>query len=213
MQLKIDVDEADVGKVKEGQRASFVVDAYPNRRFTSKVVRLSNLPKAGTTVITYEAVLTVDNSDRLLRPGMTATATIVTNEINDVLLVPNAALRFQPTEAGGAASARQRGGAALPIPGMGGGMRGMRGGGFRGGGGPRGGGGEDRGARPAGSAGERARGSAERKRREAVWVVEGTTLKRLSVEVGATDGRRTEVKGEGIAPGLQVVVDIAEADE
>jgi HlyD family secretion protein len=213
MQLKIDVDEADVGKVQEGQRATFVVDAHPNRRFSSKVVRLSNLPKAGTTVITYEAVLTVDNTDRLLRPGMTATATVVTNEINDVLLVPNAALRFQPDQAGGAGSARNQRGAGLPIPGMGGGMRGMRGGGMRGGGGPRGGGGDgDRGARPAGSA-ERPRGNAERKRREAVWVVKGNALERLSVEVGATDGRRTEVKGEGVTPGLQVVVDVAEAEE
>ena len=201
MQLKIDVDEADVGKVKEGQRASFLVDAYPNRRFTSKVVRLSNLPKAGTTVITYEAVLTVDNSDRLLRPGMTATATIVTSEIQDVLLVPNAALRFEPTDAKGAASSQpRRGGAGLPLPGMGmRGGRGMRGGGNRGG------------PRPEGSASAGPR--PERKRKQTVYVPDGTGLKRIEVTVGSSDGRRTEIESEELQPGMQVVVDVTEAEE
>lgn len=201
MQLKIDVDEADVGKVQEGQRASFVVDAYPNRRFSSEVVRLSNLPKSGTTVITYEAVLTVDNSDRLLRPGMTATATIVTSEKKGVLTVPNAALRFRPSTGDGQSPQRRAG---LPLPGMGGGMRGMRGG--RGGGSRAGGSG---GPRPAGSGAP----PGERKRREAVWVVAGTELERVPVETGSSDGRRTEVRAERVTPGLQVVVDVMEAEE
>ncbi|MCE7893780.1 MAG: efflux RND transporter periplasmic adaptor subunit, partial [Sorangiineae bacterium PRO1] len=115
MQLKVDVDEADVGKVKDGQPATFVVDAHPKRQFRSKVVRLNNLPKAGTTVITYEGLLTVDNSERLLRPGMTATATIVTQQVKDALTVPNAALRFRPKSAAAGGTSR---GAALPVPGL-----------------------------------------------------------------------------------------------
>jgi HlyD family secretion protein len=198
MQLKIDVDEADVGKVAEDQPASFVVDAHPQRRFRSKVIRLSNLPKSGTSVVTYEAVLSVDNADRLLRPGMTATATIVTSENPNVLTVPNAALRFQPPAAGAASAGRRGGAQSLPIPGMGAPMRGMRG--MRGGGG----------ARPAGSAGTGDRAAAPA-RRQAVYLVKGTELERITVETGASDGRRTEIRGEGIAEGTQVVVDVQEA--
>ena len=197
MQLKIDVDEADVGKVQEKQRATFVVDAYPKRRFSSEVVRLGNLPKAGTTVITYEAVLTVDNSDRLLRPGMTATATVVTSEKKNVLAVPNAALRFRPPQqSGGQASAR---GPSLPIPGMGAPMRGGGRFGGRGGQSP---------SRPAGSAG----GSAEPRARDALFVLEAGGPKRIPVQIGASDGRRSEVSGEGIRAGLEVVVDVAEGE-
>jgi HlyD family secretion protein len=195
MQLKVDVDEADVGKVKDGQLATFVVDAYPKRRFASKVVRLSNMPKAETTVITYEAELTVDNKDRLLRPGMTATATIVTSEQKDVLSVPNAALRFEPPPADGAKT-KSSGPPALPIPGMGGGMR-------------RYGGGSAKSARPSASAGA----SGERGGRDSVWVVEGQSVKRLAVETGATDGRRTEISGPGVRAGLQVAIDVAETEE
>jgi HlyD family secretion protein len=199
MRLKVDVDEADVGTVREGQRARFVVDAYPGRNFNSKVERLNNLPKTGTTVITYEALLIVDNSERLLRPGMTATATIVTSEKKDVLSVPNAALRFRPTSPGSSAGSRP--GMGLPVPGLGGGMRGM-GGGMRGGGG---------GARPAGSAAA-GRGSRSEGGRGTVYVVRGEAgLTPVEVRTGASDGQRTEIRGEGITAGTEVVVDVEEA--
>jgi HlyD family secretion protein len=113
LELSVEVDEADIAKVKEGQDASFTVDAYPGRTFPSTVLLLHNLPKTGTTVITYTALLSVDNEDRLLRPGMTATASIVTNHLSDVLLVENAALRFEPPRPAG----ERRG--FLPIPGFG----------------------------------------------------------------------------------------------
>src|SRR5450432_808946 len=96
LRLYVDIDEADVGKVKEGQAASFLVDAWSGHGFSSKVVSVHNLPTTGQTVVTYQAVLSVDNGERLLRPGMTATATITTEERKGVLLVPNAALRFSP---------------------------------------------------------------------------------------------------------------------
>jgi HlyD family secretion protein len=112
MELHVDVDEADIGSVQVGQQATFSVDAFPNRQFHAKITRVdyasNNTQKAtssnqgsqasatSTGVVTYETVLEVDNSDLLLRPGMTATAEIVTTSIKDAVLVPNAALRFTP---------------------------------------------------------------------------------------------------------------------
>jgi len=96
MQLAVDIDEADIGLVHEGQQASFAVDAYPQRRFPATLVSLRNLPKSANGVVTYEGLLTVDNSSKLLRPGLTATANILVSEAKDALLVPNGALRFTP---------------------------------------------------------------------------------------------------------------------
>jgi HlyD family secretion protein len=96
MEVQVDVDEADVGKVEEGQVATFSVDAYPDRRFPATIRELRFASETVQGVITYKAVLTVDNSELLLRPGMTATAEIIVEEVQDALLVPNAALRFSP---------------------------------------------------------------------------------------------------------------------
>jgi HlyD family secretion protein len=96
MSLHVFVDEADIGRTREGQAASFSVDAYPGKVFASSVLELRNEAKIEQNVVTYEAVLAVDNSGSLLRPGMTATATIVAGRREDVLTVPNAALRFTP---------------------------------------------------------------------------------------------------------------------
>lgn len=96
MELKVDVDEADVGRVRAGQPASFTVDAYPNRDFEARITQVRYGATTVNGVVTYETVLSVDNSDLSLRPGMTATASITVTRIDDALLVPNAALRFQP---------------------------------------------------------------------------------------------------------------------
>ena len=96
MRLIVDIDEADVGRVKDGLDASFAVDAYPERTFPSQVTSLRYEAKVSANVVTYQAVLSVDNGARLLRPGMTCTATIVSELRHDVLVVPNAALRFVP---------------------------------------------------------------------------------------------------------------------
>ncbi|HEY6878722.1 MAG TPA: efflux RND transporter periplasmic adaptor subunit [Polyangiales bacterium] len=98
MELLVYIDEADVGRVREGMRASFTVDAYPDKTFPSKVVSLRNEPHEEDNVVTYEAVLEVNNDELLLRPGMTATATIVSDVRHGVLGVPNAALRFAPPQ-------------------------------------------------------------------------------------------------------------------
>ncbi len=96
LELQVDVDEADVGVVQPGQPAYFTVSAYPDRRFPAKLKKVAYGSTETENVVTYTAYLNVDNSKLLLRPGMTASATISTAHKDDVLLVPNAALRFRP---------------------------------------------------------------------------------------------------------------------
>ncbi|MBH5322018.1 efflux RND transporter periplasmic adaptor subunit [Aurantiacibacter sediminis] len=109
MQLRVDLDEADVGQVEDGQQATFTVDAYPGRRFPATVERVdlasNNIALAsqqqqagGQQVVSYEARLVVSNGDGLLRAGMTATATIETESTGEQMLVPNSALRYNPEE-------------------------------------------------------------------------------------------------------------------
>jgi HlyD family secretion protein len=185
MELHVSVDEADVGSVQVGQTATFTVDAFPNRRFSAHITQVhfasNNTQKTSssstgaassatsTGVVTYETVLEVDNSELLLRPGMTATAEIVTTSISDALLIPNAALRFTPEGedvGAGAAGARPGGGSPLSaiMPQMGR---------------PRFGGGQGAGA------GGRRMGRA--------WVLEGGKPAMVMFKPGATDGRNTQV--------------------
>jgi HlyD family secretion protein len=96
MELHVNVDEADVGQVQAGQPATFTVDAYPKRRYPAEILRVDYGSQTTDQVVTYLAVLKVDNRDLSLRPGMTATAEITTATHKDVLLIPNAALRFTP---------------------------------------------------------------------------------------------------------------------
>lgn len=109
MQLEVDVDEADVGQVHAGQDATFTVEAYRDRRFPAKVAEVRYASETTNNVVTYTAVLTLDNTDLLLRPGMTATADIVTAKVDDALLVPNAALRYAPPETAKRATRRGSG--------------------------------------------------------------------------------------------------------
>jgi HlyD family secretion protein len=96
MELHVNVDEADIGHIREGQKARFSVAAYANRAFDAQITQ-SRLGSSTTSgVVTYETVLKVDNSDLLLRPGMTATADIVVRNVENALLVPSTALRFTP---------------------------------------------------------------------------------------------------------------------
>jgi HlyD family secretion protein len=116
MQLRVNVDEADVGQVHTGQKATFTVDAYPGRAFPATVERIDlastntaataasgtsqgQAGGQGSSVVNYEARLTVANPKGLLRPGMTATATVATEKTPVSLLVPNGALRFNPEDA------------------------------------------------------------------------------------------------------------------
>lgn len=99
MQVDTNVSESDIGGVKEGAAAVFTVDAYPARTFHGRVTQVRQAPISVQNVITYDAVVTVANPDLALRPGMTATARIVTASARDVLRVPSQALRFSPPAA------------------------------------------------------------------------------------------------------------------
>jgi HlyD family secretion protein len=179
LRLYVEIDEADIGKVRDDQKASFTVDAWPNRAFPSEVVSVHNLPTPGQTVVTYQAVLLGNNQEMLLRPGMTATATIVTSEKKGALMVPNSALRFTPPTA---SSSKSQSSPLSLI--QGGGMSRM--------------------PRAASSRGTSAGGAA----RSAVWVLEAGKPKRVLVEVGGTDGQWTEIKkGAGVDAGTALVVD------
>ncbi len=179
MQLSIAIDEADIGRVRQGQEASFTVDAYPNKKFPATLKQLRNVPTTVDNVVTYEAILTVDNKDNLLRPGMTATATIVTVHRKDATLVPNAALRFQPPST----SSQRRGPPGLRM--------------FSG----------NRKPKPASSAAAAAPKKPVDKNAPHVWVLAGNRPKRVIVKTGVTDGQVTEVLS-GIKPGQKVIVDM-----
>lgn len=183
MRLQVNVDETDVGTVKTGQRATFTVGAYPNRRYPAEVRRVAFGSKTTDNVVTYTTDLVVDNADLTLRPGMTATATIQASERTAALLVPNTALRFTPS--GGVAPAAASSGSGTSIvsrlvprpPGMG--------------------------QRRSAATTQAGSGSATRQ----LWVLRGGQPVAVPVTVGASDGRRTEVGGNGIAEGDAVIVD------
>lgn len=165
LELRVEIDEADVGRVQRDQRATFTVDAWPNEVFESRVLNVHNLPTPEQTVVTYQAVLSVDNDHLRLKPGMTATANVVTSEKKQVLLVPNAALRFRPPAPRAESGAS---GPGLPFMGM-----------------PRG--------RPWANARGRAPDKAGAAMQETVWKLQGDTPVPIVIEVGGTDGEFTEL--------------------
>lgn len=118
MELRVDIDEADIGRVAVGNTARFTVDAYPGRSFPATITQVRYAPETTEGVVTYKAVLAVDNSDLMLRPGMTATATITVAEVADALQVPNAALRFAPPQEAAASGNSGSGliGMVMPRP-------------------------------------------------------------------------------------------------
>lgn len=181
MALHVQVDEADIGKVREGQTATFTVDAYPERRFASRVVSLRNVATTAQNVVTYEAVLEVDNSELLLRPGMTATAAVVTDRKEAVLLVPNAALRFTPPEVATAAAGQDRR-SGLRLPGIGG--------------------------PPGGRQRRQGQAQAARTADGTVWVLREGKPVAVAVTPGASDGRNTEIRSPQVKTGEEVIVDL-----
>lgn len=99
MELDVDIDEADVGTVKAGQKATFTVGAYPDKTFNAELIQVRTNSTTVSNVVTYKGVLLVDNKKLLLKPGMTATAEIITGTLPDAVTIPNAALRFVPPAA------------------------------------------------------------------------------------------------------------------
>lgn len=180
LRLEVSVDEADVGSVQIGQKASFTVSAYPSRRYPAKVTRVAFGSTKTDNVITYTTYLNVDNSDLSLRPGMTAAATIVATERTGVLLVPNTALRFSPSQAGANAPAAAASGSLMSklMPRM-----------------PR------TGARR--TAGTDGAAAAARQ----VWVLKDGQAVAVVVKTGISDGRMTEVIGGELQEGMAVITD------
>ncbi len=186
LRLQVNVDEADVGSVQVGQKANFTVSAYPGRRYPATITRVAFGSTITENVVTYVTYLDVDNTDLSLRPGMTATATITATERQNVLLVPNTALRFTPSQPGQKAQGQGGGtnivGSLMPrMPrGAGGGQRR---------------GGDSAGAGPSAGA------------QKQLWVLQGGKPTPLRVTTGITDGRMTEVSGDGLQEGLQVITE------
>ncbi|WP_246658220.1 efflux RND transporter periplasmic adaptor subunit [Rhizobium sp. FKY42] len=176
MELQVSVDEADVGQVREGQHANFRVDAYPDRTFPARIEAVRFASETVSNVVTYKAVLAVDNGALLLRPGMTATADIVVQSVKDALLIPNMALRYSP-----APTATQESGSILnrlfrtPRP-------------------P--GASRNRSTQDAESAGKQSR---------TIWVQRGDEVQRIVIETGATDGQFTIVKSGDIREGDELI--------
>lgn len=104
MRVLTNVDEADIGKINEGQEVLFTVDAWPQLKFNGKVVQVRLAPQTVQNVVTYTVVLNVENHELKLRPGMTANVSIVTDHKKDVLKIPSAALRFTPPDTGAGAA-------------------------------------------------------------------------------------------------------------
>ncbi|HWK42120.1 MAG TPA: efflux RND transporter periplasmic adaptor subunit [Croceibacterium sp.] len=191
MQLRVSVDEADVGQVDAGQKATFTVDAYPGRKFPATVERValasnntatsSQTQQTGqqtNSVVIYEARLSVANPDGLLRPGMTATANIATESTGKRMLVPNGALRFKPPEENAA------GGVMLNE-------------------------GENFGLER-----EEVRATIGRGSRQTVYVLQDDgTLKPVEVVTGQSDGRHTVVTSEDLKPGMKVATSIRAAEK
>ena len=98
MKVMADVDEADIGQVKAGQRVEFTVDAYQEDKFSGTVQEVRLSPTTSSNVVTYTVVISADNPDQKLLPGMTATCTIVTQEVKDAIAIPVKALKFSPAE-------------------------------------------------------------------------------------------------------------------
>jgi len=182
MELHVYVDEADVGRVKEDQPATFTVDAYPNRVFQARISQVRYGSKTVSGVVTYETVLSLDNTDLSLRPGMTATAVITVQQIENRLLVPNAALRFTPSTGQEQTPASSGGLLRKILPGP-----------------P---------PMPPKTKGD-AKGDSKQPR---VWTLREGQLVAIAVAVGSTDGIMTEITGGEVEPGMALVVDTVGAD-
>ena len=174
MELHVDIDEADVGQILAQQKASFTVDAYPEHRFSAHILKVHYAPQVVQDVVTYEAMLAVDNSELLLRPGMTATADIIIRQVENTMLVPNAALRFNPPQTSSTDRSMLR--SLLPGP----------------------------------------RRQPEKQRKvilshqtqQRVWVLQDGIPKAITITIGSTNGRMTEVLDGEIMPGMPLLVDV-----
>ncbi len=203
MQIDTAVAEGDVGRLAEGMKATFSVDAYPGKTFEGKVRQVRNNATTTSGVVTYDAVIDVDNQDHALRPGMTANVTFVLASVENAVKIPNAALRFKPSKeqlmalaekfgmtrgmgrrGSGAGSAGGAGGSA--APGMGMGMR-----------------------MPDASSGASGQsGKPKDPDRKMLWKLVDGKPKPVFVKIGLTDGSTTQMVEGDLQPGDQLITEI-----
>ena len=197
MQVQADVDQSDIGRVQNGQVARFTVDSYPDQEFRGRIAQIRLNATVSQNVVTYPVIIEVGNPDEKLRPKMTANVTIDVANVQNVLRIPNAALRFKPETApvatgGGGRQATTSGGGASPertasqmgerrpgVTGIGGGLGGGAGG--------------------------------HQQQRQTVWVLDPATkaLRAVQIRTGITDGRFTSVVDGALKEGDNVVVGLA----
>ena len=180
MELHVNVDEADVGKVQEGQKATFSVAGYPDRIFEARITQARFGSSTTSGVVTYETVLKVNNSDLSLRPGMTATADITVKKVENAILIPTVALRFTPPVQEEKKKEEKKSSGSLVgslLP------------------------------RPPRSASKQGEDVSANKKQQRVWTLKDGQLSAIPVTVGSTDGSMTEVVTGDIKPGMALVVD------
>jgi HlyD family secretion protein len=186
MEVHTNVDEADVGNVSEGQEVSFTVDAFPARRFRGRVHQVRNAPIVVQNVVTYDAVVRIDNKDLLLKPGMTANVQFLVSRKENVLIIPNMALRFKPPDQKNEAQEllRQEQRRAAPTLGA---KRTSR--------------------APGGAGGAGSRGG----RRVSIYVLRGGQAEPVEIQLGITDGSKTEVRDGELEENDAVIIGMTSA--
>ena len=177
MELHVNVDEADVGGVKEKQDATFTVDGYPDRIFNAKITQVRYGSTTVSGVVTYETVLNVDNSELLLRPGMTATADIIVNKLEKATLIDNAALRFIPSDKELASYSGQKVGFLKKIFGS-----------------------------SSKAKTQETETESKDKKIKKVWTLRDNILVPISITTGLTDGIKTEVTGGDLKSGTPIII-------
>ncbi|HSD74749.1 MAG TPA: efflux RND transporter periplasmic adaptor subunit [Steroidobacteraceae bacterium] len=196
MQILASVDESDIGMIRDGQSVRFSVQAYPNVTFQGTVQQVRLQSATVENVVNYTVVVAVENPDAKLLPGMTATVEFVTGSVSNALLVPNAALRFRPSEAMLAEVRGARSGSENAPAGQ----RRSR---------------ESRGAGAAepGSASQRGNGTGRRPANAAMlWYLDdGGKLAMARARTGITDGQRTQIESDALHEGMQIIVGVTQA--
>ena len=195
MQIDTAVAEADVGRLTESMKATFTVDAFPGKAFDGVVRQVRNAPTTTSGVVTYDAVIDVDNTDKSLRPGMTANVTFVLARVADAIKIPNSALRFKPTREQLTALREQLG------------MAGGRGSEGRGSGGR--GRGSDGGTGRSGGSGDAGGSRRDFGDKKPVYKLEDGKPKMVLVKPGLTDGSATEMLEGELAPGDLLITEIS----
>ena len=183
MEVHTNVDEADVGNVTEGQEVSFTVDAFPARRFKGRVHQVRNAPTVVQNVVTYDAVVRIDNKELLLKPGMTANVQFLVNRRENVLTIPNMAIRFKPPDQKDEAQELLRREQTRAAPTVGARKTSRSPGGGGGGGG----------------------------RRITLYVLSAGKAEPIEVQLGITDGSKTEVRDGELKENDPVIIGLASA--